>query len=200
MGKLKKIGIGFGVTILAFFVFVIIVGITYDETDNVKPQENITQLEKTISEKESETYAPTTILTEKEVIPQVDMENTVIVMPNDIYQQLDDKSNDSVDKFDSAVVAQAEKAFGTTQLSFQIVLDECESVESYDDYVTFKNAMDTVSDDMSDLMRAVDDATKLLESSGYDTNPMIEQLITETRQAANNAGICMAGLINLYEN
>ena len=68
------------------------------------------------------------------------------------------------------------------------------------EYVVFKNVMELASDDMSVLMRAIDDATKLLESSGYDTNPMIEQLITETRQAANDTGNCMAGLINLYEN
>ena len=91
MGQNKDAAVGFiGIGIIIVIIVGVVIVLLPVESETVQ-----NETEKMITEKRSETYAPTTIVTEKKVIPQVDIENAIIVMTNDIHQQVKDKSNES---------------------------------------------------------------------------------------------------------
>lgn len=102
--------------------------------------------------------------------------------------------------FDPVVVKQAEKSIPIIQNSFRVILDECNSVRSYSDYIVFATGITVAADEISDLTYGMDKTLTILEISGYDEHHTIGPLIKETRQLGGEVGNCMIGLENKYEN
>lgn len=169
MGKLKKIGIGFGIALLSFFVLGIGIATynayTNEASSTVESQEKLSQSEKIVSEKELEKVEP----------------------------------SDNIE-FDPMIVREAEQSIPDMQLIFRTVLDQCNAVYSYSDYLVLGNAMFIVQDEMVQSVEVTDKALSILEVLGYDEHPTVGPLIEETRQLIGDSGDCVRDLVNKYDN
>lgn len=102
--------------------------------------------------------------------------------------------------FDPVVVRQAEKGILLSQKAFKGVLDQCNSIESYSDYLVFAGGLALVQDEVVQALEEINDAMISLELSGYDSHHIIGPLIKETRQLAEDAGNCIIDVQNKYDN
>lgn len=180
MGKLKKIGIGFGIIILSFFVLVFGIAV-YNVSTTTESQEKPSQPVTVISEIESET-------TQSEVEKIVSEKELEKVEPSDNIE------------FDPMIVREAEQSIPDMQLIFRTVLDQCNAVYSYSDYLVLGNAMFIVQNEMVQSVEVTDKALSILEVLGYDEHPTVGPLIEETRQLIGDSGDCVRDLVNKYDN
>jgi len=102
--------------------------------------------------------------------------------------------------FDPVVVRQAEKGILLSQKAFKVVLDQCNSIESYSDYLVLVDGLALVQDEVVQALEEINDAMISLELSGYDNHHTIGPLIKETRQLAGDAGNCIIDVQNKYGN
>jgi len=103
-------------------------------------------------------------------------------------------------EFDPEMVRVAEKNIPDMQLLFREVLNQCNAVESYSDYLVMGTAISIVQDEMVQAAEEVDEALTILELSGYNEHSTVGPLIKETRQLIGSSGDCVRDLINKYEN
>lgn len=103
-------------------------------------------------------------------------------------------------EFDPEIVKMAEKSIPGMQTIFREVLDKCNAVDSYRDYLVMGNAIFIVQDEMTESVKEVDKALSSLEILGYDKHPTVGPLIKETRQLAGDSGDCVTDLVNKYDN
>jgi len=103
-------------------------------------------------------------------------------------------------KFDPRIVRQAEQSIPTFQDAFRLVLDQCNSVESYSDYLVFASVLTIAYDDVAQGTDAMNEVLTALELLGYGEHYIVGPLIKETRQLAGVAGDCIENVQYIYGN
>ena len=212
MGKLKKIGIGFGIIIGAFFVVIILsqiwlASLTPEERQQLEDEREAKALQKAIDENAGtksetipKTYPPATIggIPMEPGVSYKVPETTAKQQAELEYAIINDPLYDVI--FDPRIVSQAEQSIPVIQDAFRIILDECSSVRSYSDYIVFVAGMTTLQNEINQITSNMHEALTKLELLGYDNHYTIGPLIKETRQLAGAVGDCIIDLQNRYEN
>jgi len=103
-------------------------------------------------------------------------------------------------EFDPEMVKMAETNIPDMQAIFREVLEQCNAVDSYSDYLAMGEAMFRLQDEMVQSVEVTDDALSILEVLGYDKHPTVGPLIEETRQLAGDSGDCVRDLVDKYGN
>ena len=103
-------------------------------------------------------------------------------------------------EFDPIIVREAEQSIPDMQVLFREVLDQCNAVDSYSDYLVLGGAISILQDEMVQSVKVTDKALSILEILGYDKHPTVGPLIKETRQLVGDSGDCLRDLVNKYDN
>lgn len=217
MGKLKKVGIILAVVFVASFVILISAALAYDHDQKVNHPEEYEKRQQELEKqqlieeqkrKESEEKAKA-----DERIGKMEEEQERLLKEiklarenEELQKQIDERESektneyrsDSSIEFDPGIVSQAEQSIPSMQSAFRMVLDKCNSVNSYSDYRVFADSMALAQDEVMQGTTKANEALTVLELLGYDKHSTVGPLIKETRQLAGKTGDCIIDLQNMY--
>ena len=103
-------------------------------------------------------------------------------------------------EFDPRITSQAEESIPSFHTAFRTVIEECNSVESYSDYIAYVNYMLSERDVIAEGTAEMNKALTSLELLGYAQHPTVGPMIKEARKLAGAAGDCMIELQERYGN
>ena len=103
-------------------------------------------------------------------------------------------------KFDPIIVQSAKEGIPSFQNFFKTILDGCNDVNSYDDYLIFMATVALMKDELIQNTNDVNVLLTTLELEGYDEHPEIGPMITKTRQIALDLSYCIDDIQYWYGN
>ena len=207
MGKIKKIGIGFGVVILSFFVLAIIVGVTYDRSDNAEPQEEINRPE-TIS-KESESFQPATIggmPVEPRISYRIPEDDTIkqeetYFDPNPVMKEYRERQAEletiqgrtelKDEKLSAKDLQTIVAGFESYNKSVKILLDACVAVESEEDFVALGQLVAESGEEFLEVTSGFGAVRNKLMDEGYGDHPELGPLMNQSALLVDGMSMCM---------
>jgi hypothetical protein len=129
------------------------------------------------------------------------LENENQKLKNNIETQpvaTEEYTYESITKFDPEIVQSAKENIPKFQNFFRVILNQCESVNSYDDYLTFITAVALMEDELVQNTNDMNLILSALELEGYDEHAEVGPLISKTRQTALDASECIDEILYLY--
>ena len=124
----------------------------------------------------------------------------LVLLPeeSETVQNVDVAKPNSIE-LDPTTVEQAEKVFPFFQDSFRLILEQCNAVNSYTDYLAFEESIPWTG---NEIFIGIEDAKKALtlsEELGYDNHPTIGPMIKQARALEGAANDCITDLQDKYE-
>ena len=124
----------------------------------------------------------------------------LVLLPeeSETVQNVDVAKPNSIE-LDPTIVEQAEKVFPFFQDSFRLILEQCNAVNSYTDYLAFEESIPWTK---NEIFIGIEDAKKALtlsEKLGYDNHPTIGPMIKQARALEGAASDCITDLQDKYE-
>jgi len=179
MGKLKKIGIGFGVIIGLFFVIVIAVGVSAGMDKENMTLEELAEYDKKQAIIDAEKREEMRILREQQWL-EYDKE-----MAAKQQAELKDAklSNEELQK----IIA----GFESYNKSVKILLDTCASVESEDDFSFVMQLIDESGDNFLASTTGYGTIRNTLITEGYGEHSELGPLMNETMVLVDQMSTCM---------
>ena len=107
--------------------------------------------------------------------------------------------------FDNSDLEELKQHFDDVQSLPKAILKECNSVNSYQDYVVFAMSIATAEkigfegQSMTEVVEDINMSLTLLEISEWGENPQVKQLIKDTRSLYGETGTCIEKVAEKYE-
>ena len=176
MGKLKKIGIGFGIVILSFFVLVFGIAV-YNVSTTTESQEKLSQPETVISEIESE-------VTRNEL-----EENEPVSSQEKVVQSKIESSKEI--KLDTEDLQALIVGFESYNKSVKMLLDMCVNVESETDFRLLGLLIAESGDDFLEITSGYGAVRNTLMAEGYGEHPVLGPLMNQSVILVDQMSTCM---------
>ena len=176
MGIKKKIGIGFGIIILSFFVLVFGIAV-YNVSTTTGSQEKLSQPETVISEIESE-------VTRNEL-----EENEPVSSQEKVVQPEIEPSKEA--KLDTEELQALIVGFESYNKSVKILLDMCVNVESETDFHLLGLLIAESGDDFLEITSGYGAVRDRLMAEGYGEHPVLGPLMNQSVILVDQMSTCM---------